>query len=322
MRMTRRTFAMTSLAALAVTPVAAQTRNPPLRIIVPFAGGGSGDALIRLIADRLGTALERPVIVEPRAGAAGRLGVQAVRSAGPDGNTILATPIAPMVVYQNVYASLDYDPVKDFVPISQAATFDFGICIDPNLPVGNLTELVAWLKANPAKANFGTPGAGTLPHFFGLMFAKAANVPLQHIAYKGGTLALTDLMGGQIPIVFNSANEMTAQHKAGRVRVLATSSVGRSSFLPDVPTFKESGFDIQGSGWWGFFAPAGTPAATVSKLSSAIASILKDEDVRQRIEQFELRPTGTTPEEFARIQREDIERWSVPVKASGFRPEQ
>ena len=322
MRFTRRSFGIASLAALAVPTAAAQTRNPPLRIIYPFAGGGSGDALIRLIADRLGTALERPVIVEPRLGAAGRLGVQAAKAAEPDGNTLLATPIAPMVVYQSVYASLDYDPVKDFVPISQVATFDFGICIDPKLPISNLAELVVWLKANPAKANFGTPGAGTLPHFFGLMFAKAAGVPLQHIAYKGGVPALTDLMGGQIPIVLNSSNEMTVQHKAGRVRVLATSSAGRSAFLPDVPTFRESGFDIEGGGWWGFFAPAGTPATTVSKLSGAIANILQKEDVRQRIEQFQLQPTGTSPEEFARIQREDIERWAAPVKASGFKPEE
>ena len=323
MQLTRRAFALSSLALLAVpSGAAAQTRNATLRIIIPFPGGGSGDALIRLIAERLGAALERPVIVEPRPGAAGRLGVQAVKASEPDGNTLLATPIAPMVVYQNVYASLDYDPVNDFAPVSQVASFDFGICVDPKLPVGNLAELVAWLKANPAKANFGTPGAGTLPHFFGLMFAKAANVPLQHIAYKGGMPALTDLMGGQIPIVFNSSNEMTAQHKAGGVRVLATSGAVRSVSLPDVPTFKESGFDIAGSGWWGIFAPARTSAATVSKLGNAIARILQSEDVRQRVAQLELRPTGTSPEEFARIQREDIARWAEPVRASGFKAEQ
>jgi tripartite-type tricarboxylate transporter receptor subunit TctC len=323
MQFTRRAFSLSSFALLAVPSIAdAQTRSAALRIIIPFSGGGSGDALIRLIADRLGAALDRPVIVEPRVGAAGRLGVQAVKASAPDGNTLLATPIAPMVVYQNVYASLDYDPVKDFVPVSQVASFDFGICIDPKLPVDDLAELVAWLKANPAKANFGTPGAGTLPHFFGLMFAKAAGVPLQHIAYKGGTLALTDLMGGQIPIVFNSSNEMTAQHQAGQVRVLATSGAVRSSSLPDVPTFKESGFDIDGSGWWGIFAPARTSADTVSKLGSAIANILHREDVKQRVMQLELRPTGTSPEEFARIQREDIVRWAVPVRASGFKPEQ
>ena len=323
MRLPGFALAIASLATVAFTsPAMTQTRSAPLRIIYPFAGGGSGDALARLIADRLSAALERPVIVEPRAGAAGRLGVQAVKTSEPDGNTLLVTPIAPMAVYQSVYPSLDYDPVKDFVPITQVATFDFSVCIDPNIPAKNLTELVAWLKANPAKANFGTPGAGTLPHFFGLLFGKAIGVPLQHIAYKGGTLALTDMMGGQIPMVFLSGNELSELHKAGRIRVLASSGVERSAFLPDVPTFKESGFDIEGNGWWGFFAPAGTPPATVARLSGAIVSVLQKDDVKARLAQIGLHPTGTSPEEFARIQREDIERWAAPVKASGFRPEQ
>jgi tripartite-type tricarboxylate transporter receptor subunit TctC len=323
MRLTPIVVAIAGLATLALaSPVAAQTRTPPLRIIYPFPGGGSGDALTRLIADRLGTALERPVIVEPRAGAAGRLGVQAVKTSEPDGNTLLVTPIAPMAVYQSVYPALEYDPVKDFTPVSQVATFDFGICIDPKIPAGNLAELVTWLKANPGKANFATPGAGTLPHFFGLMFAKAAGVPLQHIAYKGGVVALTDLMGGQIPIVLLSTNELAELHKAGRIRVLATSGAQRSTFLPDIPTFKESGYDIEGRGWWGFFAPTGTSGATVSKLSGAIARIVQAEDVKMRIAQFGLKPTGTSPEEFARIQREDIDLWAAPIKASGYKAEQ
>lgn len=323
MRLTRIALAVTGLAVLTLAaPLAAQTRTAPLRIIYPFPGGGSGDTLTRLIAERLGVALERPVIVEPRVGAAGRLGVQAVKTSEPDGNTLLVTPIAPMAVYQSVYPALDYDPVRDFAPVSQVATFDFAVCIDPKIPANKLSELVTWLKANPTKANFGTPGAGTLPHFFGLMFAKAAGAPLQHVAYKGGVLALTDLMGSQIPIVFLSTNELTELHKAGRIRVLATSGTQRSPFLPEIPTFRESGYDIEGNGWWGFFAPAGTPAATISKLSGAIAAIVQSDDVKARIAQIGLKPTGTPPDEFARIQREDIERWAAPIKASGFKPEQ
>lgn len=323
MRFTRIAISVAGLALLAVLPpLAAQTRTTPIRIIYPFVGGGSGDVLTRLVAERLGVALERPVIVEPRPGAAGRLGVQAVKVSEPDGTTLLATPIAPMAVYQSVYPALDYDPVKDFAPVSQVATFDFGICIDPKIPASNISELVTWLKANPDKANFGTPGAGTLPHFFGLMFAKASGVSLQHIAYKGGTVALADVMSGHIPIVFLSTNELAELHKNGRIRVLATSGVERSTFLPDIPTFKEGGYDIEGGGWWGFFAPAGTPVASVSKLSGAIARIVQEEDVKTRIAQIGLKPTGTSPEEFARIQREDIERWAAPIKASGFKPEQ
>jgi tripartite-type tricarboxylate transporter receptor subunit TctC len=323
MRKLARTLALAAgLAGLAFTPAPAQTRTTPIKIILPFAGGGSGDALTRLIAERLGTKLDRVVIVEPRVGAAGRLGVAAVKTADADGDTLLMTPIAPMVVYPSVYPSLDYDPVRDFSPVSQIASFEFGISIGPHVPANNLAELVAWLKANPAQANFGTPGAGTLPHFFGMMFARAAGISLQHIAYKGGTLALTDMMGGQIPIVFLSTNELTQLHKDKRLRVLATSNRQRSVFLPEVPTFKEGGFDIEGTGWWGMFAPAKTPPATIAKINAAVVEALGHEDIKQKVLRLGLQPTGTSAEEFARIQREDIARWAPAVKASGFTPEQ
>jgi tripartite-type tricarboxylate transporter receptor subunit TctC len=314
------TIVLAGAAALAIAPAAAQTRTAPLKIILPFAGGGSGDALTRLIAEQLGTRLDRSVIVEPRVGAAGRLGVAAVKAAEPDGNTLLATPIAPMVVYPSVYPSLDYDPVGDFAPVSQMASFEFGIAVGPQVPVKDLAGLVAWLKANPSQANFGTPGAGTLPHFFGMMFARSAGISLQHIAYKGGTLAVTDLMGGQIPIVFLSTNEFAELHRANRIRVLATSNTQRSQFLPEVPTFKENGFDIEGVGWWGMFAPAKTPPATIAKISAAIAETLASEDIREKVRRIGLQPTGTTPDDFARIQRDDITRWAPAVKASGFTP--
>jgi tripartite-type tricarboxylate transporter receptor subunit TctC len=316
------TIVLAGVAALAIAHAAAQTRDGPLRIITPFAGGGSGDALTRLIAEQLGAKLKRAVIVEPRVGAGGRLGVSAARAAEADGNTLLATPIAPMVVYPSVYPSLDYDPVRDFAPVSQLATFEFGIAIGPHVPANNLAELVAWLKANPSQGNFGTPGAGTLPHFFGMMFARSAGVSLQHIAYKGGTLALTDLMGGQIPIVFLSTNEFAEAHKANRIRVLATSNTQRSQFLPDVPTFREIGVDIEGVGWWGMFAPAKSPPAAIAKISATIVEILASEDIREKVRRIGLQPTGTSPEDFGRIQRDDIARWAPAVKASGFTPQQ
>ena len=316
------TVLIAGAAALVITPAAAQADTAPLKIILPFAGGGSGDALARLIADQLRSKLNRTVLVEPRVGAAGRIGVAAAKSADADGSTLLATPIAPMVVYPAVYPSLEYDPVGDFVPVSQLATFEFGIAVGPHVPAKNLAELVGWLKANPSQASFGTPGAGTLPHFFGMMFARSAGISLQHIAYKGGTLAVTDLMGGHIPIVFLSTNEFAEQHKANRIRVLATSNVQRSQFLPEVPTFKEGGFDIEGVGWWGIFAPAKTPQATVATISAAIVDTLASEEIKEKIRRIGLQPTGTTPQEFARIQRDDIARWAPAVKASGFTPGQ
>jgi tripartite-type tricarboxylate transporter receptor subunit TctC len=311
----------TAIAALTLAPATAENRAP-IKIIYPFSGGGSGDALTRMIADQLAVKLNRPVIVEPRAGAGGRLGVQAAKAAEADGNTLLVSPIAPMAVYPSMYPALEYDPVKDFRPVSQLATFDLAISIGPHVPAGNLAELVDWLKANPKQANFGTPGTGTLPHFFGIMFARAAGITLQHVAYKGGTLALTDMMGGQIPIVLLSTNELTELHKAGKLRVLATSDMRRSPFLPDVPTFKESGYDIVGTGWWGLFAPARTPTATIATLNAAVVEVLANDDIKENVRRIGLLAAASTPDEFARVQQDDIARWASAVKASGFTPDQ
>jgi tripartite-type tricarboxylate transporter receptor subunit TctC len=190
------------------------------------------------------------------------------------------------------------------------------------VPVKTLAELVDWLKKNPSQANFGTPGPGTLPHFFGVMFAQAARLNLQHIVYKGGAQALTDMMGGQTAIVLISTNELTELHKANRLRVLATSNVKRSEFLPDVPTFRESGFAIEGTGWFGLFAPAQTSPQIVAKLNAAIVETMASQEIKEKVQRLGLQPTGTSAEAFARIQREDIARWAPAVAASGFSPEQ
>ncbi len=242
--------------AVAVAPAAAFAQEQPIRIIFPFAAGGSGDALARLMADKLRAGLNRTVIVENRTGAAGRIGVQAVKAAAPDGNTLLLTPIAPMSVYQHVYKSLGYDPIADFEPLSQLGTFDFGVAREPSLPVSSLKELVDWAKMNPAQANYGSPAAGALPHFLGVMFARAAGIDLRHVTYRGSAAALAALVAGQIPIVFTTVADLVELHKAGRIRVLATSDSGRSPSLPDVPTLREAGYDLQATGWYGMFAPA------------------------------------------------------------------
>lgn len=322
--MSLRTFRFLTLALLAILalPAAAQMRSQPVQIIFPFGIGSSTDALIRTIADELSSGLGRPVIVEQRPGAAGRIGVRAVKMAEPDGNTLLLTPIAPMTVYQSVNPALEYDPVKDFRPISQLASYEFAIAVGNDVPVKTLAELVAWIKANPARANYGTPGAGTLPHFFGVMFADAIGVPMQQIAYKGTAPALADLVGGQIPMMFHAANELVEMHKAGKIRVLATSDQQRSVFLADVPTFRELGYDLQGTGWYGLFAPAGTPDHVIAQLNAIVVAALAKPEIRARIRILGVQPTGTSAEQFASIQRQDIERWAPAVKASGFAPSQ
>ncbi len=313
---------LVGLIAGCAAPALAQTRSSPVHIIFPFVAGSSADTLARIIASELGAGLNRSVIVEPRPGAGGRIGARAVKSAAPDGDTLLLTPIAPMAVYQSIYPALDYDPVKDFSPVTRLATYDFAIAVGNHVPVKTLEELVAWIKANPSGANFGIPGAGTLPHFFGVMFGRAIGADLQAVAYNGTAPLLTDLIGGRIPIVVHASNELVEMARAGSIRVLATSDRQRSAFFPDVPTFLELGHQLQGTGWYGLFAPAGTPSETVARLNAIVAAAFARKEVAERIAVLGLLPATTSPDEFARIQQRDIALWAPAVKASGFAPSQ
>jgi tripartite-type tricarboxylate transporter receptor subunit TctC len=310
------------VASLVAKPALAQVSGEPARIVFPFAAGGSGDALARIIAEHLRVALDQPVIVENRAGAQGRIGVQAVKAAAPDGKTLLLTPVAPMSVYAHVYPTLTYDPAADFEPVSQVAAFDFSIAVGPQVPAKTLAELVAWVKANPAQGSYGTPAAGTLPHFFAVQFAHTAGLDLRHVGYRGSAAALTDLIGGQIPIVVTTTSDVLEHHKAGRIRVLATSDKQRSPFLPDVPTFKQAGYDIEGTGWYGVYVPAKTPVNIVEKLNKAIVAAVQAPEVKEKLLAFGLVPTGTSAAELGRIQKADSALWAPAVKASGFTPAQ
>lgn len=321
--MVRRLFLQSAFAAALVAsglPAQAQMLEQPVRIVFPFAAGGIGDALARLLGEHLRAGLNRTVVVENRTGGAGRIGVTDVKNSPPNGNTLLLTPIAPVVVYQSVYKDLQYDPIKDLKPVTQIANFEFAIAVGPNIPAKNLKELVAWMKAEPKQASFGSPGAGTLPHFFGVLFGRAAQVEFVHIGYRGSAAALADLIGGQVPIVVTTTSDLLATHKAGKIRILATSDSKRSPLLPDVPTFKEAGYDIEGSAWYAIFAPANTPDDIVNRYSKILADAVKTPEMKERLLTMGLYATGTTPEELGKIQKTDVERWAPAVKASGFTP--
>lgn len=310
-----------AISVAAWTPAHSQLVDQPIRIIFPFAAGGTGDALTRLIADKLRAELDRPVIVENRTGAGGRIGVQAVKSAAPDGSTLLMVPIAPVAVYQLVYRNLEYDPFTDLAPIAQIGTFDFGIAVGSKIPVKSVQELVAWAKANPREANYGTPAAGTLPHFLAALFGEKAGIDFRHVTYKGSAAALTDLVGGQIAVIVTTTSDLLEMHKGGRLRVLATSAAHRSKFLPGVPTFKETGFDLEATGWYAMFAPARTPPDVIRRLNTAIVKAVQSADVSERMLQFALEPTGTSPAALADIMKRDAAFWAPAVKASGFTAE-
>jgi len=312
------------LFALIAPPVAtAQTAlKGPLRIVVGFAAGGSSDIAARLIADKLKDELGQPIIVENKTGAGGRIAAEALKTAPADGTTLLLVPVVVPVLAPLVYRQLAYDPAKDFAPVTQIATYQFGYAVGANHPAKNVAELIAWMRANPTQANFGSPAPGSLPHFFGLAVGRATGVDMVHVAYKGGAPLATDLMGGQIPVGIDSLSDLVQLHRAGKIRIIATSGAARSPLLPEVATFREQGFpSIEGTGWIGIYAPAKTPKAIVEELSARIVKVVRLPDVRDRLLNLGYEPTGTTPEELSTIMAADTARWGPIIKASGFTAE-
>ena len=298
----------------------AQPAGRTIRLIYAYPAGGGGDGLARIIADRLQARLGNPIIVENRAGASGRIGTKAVIAAEPDGTTLLFTPLGPMSLHPLVYSNLDFDPFTDLAPISQIATFDTALLVSHTLPVKNISELIAWLKVNPDKASYGTPGFGGLPHFFAVMFAASAKINLSSVPYRGGPAALNDLVAGQLPLAFLPTSDAVATSKSGGARAIATSGKIRSPMLSDVPTFRETGLPIDGEGWYALYAPARTPTDIISRISTQLQEALQEPSTRERLAALGMVPTGTSPAELHNIQKVEQERWGPAIKASGFKP--
>lgn len=311
-----------SLALLPPFAVAGRAQEQVLRIVFPFAAGGVSDGLLRHLAERLQAGLGRPVIVENKPGAGGRLGALAVKDAPPDGSTLLLAAGAQMFLQPHAFPNLGYDPFVDFVPLTQAWTFDQAAAVGTHIPARTLGELAAWFKAHPDQAIYGTPGAGTGAHFAGVEFARLAKVELRHAPYRGTPAALPDLIAGRLPAYIASAAELNEQYKAGAIRILATLDAQRSPFRPEVPTFRESGFDIVAPAWFAFQARAQTPKPALERLQKAIVAVLHTSEMQEKVRALGLLPTGTTAEEAMRLQRAEYERWGPIVKASGYRGEQ
>jgi tripartite-type tricarboxylate transporter receptor subunit TctC len=317
--MKRRHFAALAGAALAAPAVLAQDRT--LRIWVGFPPGGSADVIARLLAQKLSTSLNQNVIVENKPGAAGRLVLGELKRAAPDGQTLVLSPSGAMVIAPWLYSNIGYDPVKDFTPVSRIVTFDFAVTAGPGAPQGDLKAVLAWMKANPTRANYGTSGAGTVPHFAGLMLGQAAGVPITHVAYRGGAPAAQDLIGGQIPLMVDTASETIEHHKAGKVRILAVTGEQRSKALPDVPTLKEQGINMAADAFFGLYGPPGMPADVVGRIDRAVADALRDPAVQEKIFAFGLVPSHAPAADLAATQVSHLKRWETPIKASGFKPE-
>ena len=307
-----------SLALLSVAAVAQVDK--PLRLLVGFAPGASTDTAARLLADRMKDELKQPVSVDNKPGAAGRIAAEMLKNAPADGSTIMITPIVVPVLAPLVFSKLTYDPVADFAPIAQVATFQFALAVNATHPARNVQELVAWFKANPALANYGTPGPGSLPHFFGVMLARGAGLDLIHVPYNGGGPLMTALVGNQVSSGFDTLVDQIELHRSGKIRLIATSAAQRSPLLPEVPTFGEAGMKgVEGTAWFAVYAPAKTPDATVKQINAAINKALTSPELRERFGKLGLEPTGGSPADLAAAMKRDTERWAPIVKASGFR---
>ena len=297
----------------------AQADKPPLRILVGFPPGGSADVIARLLAERLPAPLGgQNVVVDNKPGAAGRIAIEALKVAAPDGNTVVIMPNGPVVLFPLVFRKLGYDPVKDLAPISQLASFQFGVVSGPKSNVKSVAEMLAKAKADPATASYASSGNGTVPHFLGLMIGDAAGVALQHVPYQGGAPAMNALMGGHIGYNIDVISESLEQHRAGKVRVIAVTGAQRSPQLPEVPTLREQGVLMDASAWFAMYGPGTLPAATAQRLSSAVQAALKDSALQARLGALGLDTVGSTPEQLAAVQRTDLAKWTKPVKDSGF----
>jgi tripartite-type tricarboxylate transporter receptor subunit TctC len=308
-----------TVATLATPLALAEDRT--VRILLGFPPGGSADVVARLLADKMRVSLGQTVIVDNKPGAAGRLALAELKRSAPDGNTLIFSPSGAMVIHPWLYPNLPYDTVKDFTPISLAGTFDFAITVGPGAPAGDLKAVLAWMKAKPSKANYATSGAGTVPHFAGQLLGQATGIQMTHVAYRGGAPAAQDLVGGQVPLMVDTATETIEHHRAGKVRIVAVTGEQRSKALPDVPTLKEIGINVTADAFFGLYGPAGMAPDVVQRIDRAVADAMRAPDVQERIYALGLVPTHAGPAQLAAIQAAHLKRWEMPIKNSGFKAE-
>ena len=316
-------LALTLGAALARWQALAQPAEAwparPVRFILPFPPGGGTDILGRLIAERLTVSLGQPVVTENRGGAGGNVGAEAAAKSAPDGYTIVL--VAPsLAISPSLYSRLNYDPVKDFAPVSLVATVPNVMVTHPDVPAKTLAEFTRLARSKPGEMNFGSGGSGTSNHLAGELFNIVAGVKLVHVPYKGVNLAMNDVLSGRIQLVVIGVPATVPHIKAGKLRALALVAPKRSPVLPDVPTVAEAGlpeFDV--TTWYGVLAPAGTPGPIVARLNAELGKIMHAPDLKERLDALATDPVTSTPEEFAALIRREIARWAEVVRDAGLK---
>jgi len=320
----RDTLAVLAAAAL---PQAAQAQGvEQLRVYYGFPPGSAGDITARRVTERLNAVgyARTPGVVENKAGAGGRIALEALKSAPADGSVLAVTPMSPVSIYPHVYRKLSYDPPNDFAPVSMAAIGHHALAIGPSVPdsVTTLKAFLAWARINPDKAAYGSPGAGSTLHLLGAWLALLAGVPLTHVPYRGSAPGVTDTVGGQVACMITPLGDVLPHQRTGKLRTLATSGPVRSPFSPDVSTFAEQGYaELTTEEWFSFFAPARTPAAVLASATAAVNAAVKDKAVIDALASVSLLARGSTADELGRSQRAEHERWGPVIRRIGFTAE-
>ncbi|MEJ1170675.1 Bug family tripartite tricarboxylate transporter substrate binding protein [Variovorax sp. CCNWLW235] len=310
-------------ASIALTGAGAHADNTPVRLVIGFPPGGALDNLARSLAEDLRTALGESVLVENRPGASSRISIEAVKASRPDGRTILLGSTPPFVLFPMTYSRLNYDAEKDFIPIAHLAYVPSVISAGANQPFKTVPEYVAWLKKNPTGGSVGLTNLGGGLHFSVLQLSKAIGVPLAPVTYRGGAPLATDIVGAHVPVGTDALASQLELHRAGKLRILGVAGTKRVSWLPDVPTIKEAGYDAfdRANASYAAFVPAGTPKEMVAKLEAAFVAAMRKPQVRAQVDRMGLEPTGLSGAETKRIMDEDRVYWRPIVKASGFKSE-
>lgn len=322
----RRTLSLGIVAALtlaatgAIAQPAAALEGGTLRLVVPYPAGGTSDRAARLLGEAIAPKLGVAVIVENRVGAGGRLAAQQVYKDSSGQNLVLLANPATMLVAPLVFKDNGYDPDKDYVALSQVTSYDFGIAVSSAVPVREFGHLRAWMQANQDKVAAGVPATGSLPHFFALMLGDKMKLTMPVVGYKGSAPLMNDLMGGHVPIAFDTLDALEPLQKTGKLRILATSGERRSPTLPDVPTFKEAGMDLSAAGWNVLYAPAGMPAARQRAIESAVRQAMADKALQQKFVSADMVPVASSSAQTVAMLAAYKKQWAPVVMKSGFQP--
>jgi tripartite-type tricarboxylate transporter receptor subunit TctC len=302
----------------ASTALAQNFPNRPVTLVVPFPAGSTTDLVGRILSDELAKSLGQTVVVENRGGAGGTIGTEAVARATPDGHTILMGTIGTHSINPAVYAKINYDPIADFAPVIQFGTAPNVLVVNPSLPVKSVKDLVAYIRANPGKVNYGSSGNGTSNHLSGAMFVARNGLTAQHLPYRGGAQAITDLLRGEVQFMFYHYLPLLPHIKEGKLRAIAITSAKRIDALPEVPVMKEAGMDdFEVSAWFGVWAPAKTPEDVVGKLNIIINGIMKSPEVKKSLEMQGIDPVSGSPKDLLELNKKELARWSKAVTDAG-----